>query len=153
MVEPWTDAAAYETGANNATTDTKIAGARLSLGSVFDFFTNTSVALRSSTDDIIRDVSTWPIIALALASAGLFPSDLPQESLADRVVVEKSARTLTLLSHGRTRKTYRMSLGAQPQGPKLRQGDHKTPEGSYILDRRNQHSQFYKSIDISYPNP
>jgi hypothetical protein len=79
MVEPWIDDAAYETGANNATTDTKIAGARLSLGSVFDFFTNTSLALRSSTEDIIRDVSTWPIIALALASA-LFLSDLPQES-------------------------------------------------------------------------
>jgi murein L,D-transpeptidase YafK len=37
-------------------------------------------------------------------------------------------------------------------GAKTRQGDHKTPEGIYILDSRNAHSQFHKSIHISYPN-
>lgn len=37
-------------------------------------------------------------------------------------------------------------------GQKTRQGDHKTPEGIYVVDFRNAHSQFYKSIHISYPN-
>ena len=32
------------------------------------------------------------------------------------------------------------------------QGDHKTPEGHYVLDRRNPKSKFYKSIHVSYPN-
>ena len=34
----------------------------------------------------------------------------------------------------------------------MRQGDHKTPEGIYVLDSRNAHSQFHRSIHISYPN-
>jgi len=31
-------------------------------------------------------------------------------------------------------------------------GDERTPEGEYILDRKNEKSAFYKSIHISYPN-
>jgi murein L,D-transpeptidase YafK len=71
---------------------------------------------------------------------------------ADRVVVLKKERTLQLLSEGKIVKSYRVSLGGDPVGPKTRQGDHKTPEGIYVLDSRNAHSQFHKSIHISYPN-
>jgi murein L,D-transpeptidase YafK len=28
----------------------------------------------------------------------------------------------------------------------------RLPEGVYVLDRRNRHSQFYRSLHISYPN-
>lgn len=76
----------------------------------------------------------------------------PRSAKADRVVVAKKDRTLTLLSQGKVLKTYKTALGGKPVGPKVRQGDHKTPEGVYILDRRNAHSQFYHSIHISYPN-
>jgi murein L,D-transpeptidase YafK len=71
---------------------------------------------------------------------------------ADRVLVLKKERILQLLSHGRVMKSYKIALGGNPVGPKSRQGDHKTPEGVYVLDSRNEHSQFYKSIHISYPN-
>jgi hypothetical protein len=71
---------------------------------------------------------------------------------ADRVVVQKKERTLQLLSGGRVIKSYRVALGGDPVGAKTRQGDHKTPEGIYVLDSRNAHSQFHKSIHISYPN-
>ena len=71
---------------------------------------------------------------------------------ADRVVVHKKERTLLLLRQGKVIKTYKVALGGVPVGPKERQGDHKTPEGLYILDSRNPHSQFYKSIHISYPS-
>ena len=71
---------------------------------------------------------------------------------ADRVLVLKKDRTLQLLSQGKVIKTYKVALGGDPVGPKTRQGDHKTPEGVYVLDRRNAHSQFYKSIHISYPS-
>ena len=71
---------------------------------------------------------------------------------ADRVVVLKKERTLQLLNHEKVIKTYKVALGGDPVGPKARQGDHKTPEGVYVLDSRNAHSQFYKSIHISYPN-
>lgn len=70
----------------------------------------------------------------------------------DRVLVLKKARTLELLSQGKVIKTYRVALGGVPVGPKAQQGDHKTPEGVYVLDSRNAHSQFHKSIHISYPN-
>lgn len=71
---------------------------------------------------------------------------------ADHVVVEKRQRTLTLLSHGKVLRTYKVALGGTPIGTKEQQGDHKTPEGGYILDRRNPKSRFYKSIHVSYPN-
>jgi len=70
---------------------------------------------------------------------------------ADRVLVLKKERTLQMLSHGTVIKSYKVALGGDPVGPKTRQGDHKTPEGIYVLDSRNAHSQFYKSIHISYP--
>jgi len=71
---------------------------------------------------------------------------------ADQVIVVKSQRTLTLLSQGKVLRTYKVALGGAPSGAKEQQGDHKTPEGRYILDRRNAKSSFYKSIHVSYPN-
>jgi murein L,D-transpeptidase YafK len=71
---------------------------------------------------------------------------------ADQVLVVKSERKLSLLAHGKVIRTYKVSLGAEPVGAKEQQGDHKTPEGNYVLDRRNPTSKFYKSIHVSYPN-
>jgi murein L,D-transpeptidase YafK len=76
----------------------------------------------------------------------------PGEQLADRVVVVKSARTLALYSQGKILKTYKIALGGNPIGPKQYQGDHKTPEGEYILDQKNPHSRFHLSLHVSYPN-
>jgi murein L,D-transpeptidase YafK len=70
----------------------------------------------------------------------------------DHVVVYKGDRKLVLLSQGKEVKTYRVALGGDPAGPKTRQGDHRTPEGSYVLDSRNPNSHFYKAFHISYPN-
>jgi murein L,D-transpeptidase YafK len=77
---------------------------------------------------------------------------LPANAKADLVIVMKKKRTLTLMSQGKVLKTYKVALGGDPVGAKTRQGDHKTPEGVYRLDRRNAQSQFYKSIHISYPD-
>jgi len=71
---------------------------------------------------------------------------------ADRVLVVKSQAKLYLQCGGVVLKQYHIALGSQPKGPKQRQGDHRTPEGSYILDLKNPGSAFYKSIRISYPN-
>lgn len=69
---------------------------------------------------------------------------------ADKVLVLKGERKLVLMKGKDALKTYHISLGSEPVGPKIQQGDHKTPEGLYVLDRRNSHSQFYRSIHISY---
>jgi murein L,D-transpeptidase YafK len=70
----------------------------------------------------------------------------------DKVLIEKQARRLTLLSKGAVVKTYQIALGGNPVGPKERQGDNKTPEGTYIIDARNGNSGYHLSLHISYPN-
>lgn len=71
---------------------------------------------------------------------------------ADRIIVHKKARTMDLMRAGYVLKTYKIALGGEPVGPKTRQGDHRTPEGVYVIDSRNAHSQFHRSLHISYPN-
>ncbi|MFE8071005.1 L,D-transpeptidase family protein [Marinobacteraceae bacterium S3BR75-40.1] len=68
------------------------------------------------------------------------------------VVVRKSDRQLLLLDGDKPVRTYRISLGDNPRGHKLYEGDQRTPEGHYVLDWRNSDSDFYKSIHVSYPN-
>jgi murein L,D-transpeptidase YafK len=71
---------------------------------------------------------------------------------ADKILIEKKERRLTLLSKGKVLKTYNIALGGNPDGPKERQGDNKTPEGTYIIDSRNKDSHYHLSLHISYPN-
>ena len=71
---------------------------------------------------------------------------------ADKVLVKKQQRNLFLLKQGRVLKQYSISLGGDPIGHKIEQGDAKTPEGEYILDWKNQHSHYFLAIHISYPN-
>lgn len=71
---------------------------------------------------------------------------------ADRILIEKKERRLTLFSKGKVLKTYRIALGGNPDGPKERQGDNKTPEGIYRIDSRNRDSRYHLSLHISYPN-
>ncbi len=67
-------------------------------------------------------------------------------------MVLKSKRQLLLMHGGRVIRQYRVSLGGQPVGPKERQGDHRTPEGRYVIDSRNAASRFHRALHISYPN-
>ncbi len=75
-----------------------------------------------------------------------------QDGPADRVVIEKQARRLTLMTKGQVLRQYKIALGGNPVGPKEKQGDNKTPEGTYIIDSRNHGSRFHRSLHISYPN-
>jgi murein L,D-transpeptidase YafK len=70
----------------------------------------------------------------------------------DRLVVYKRERKLVLLSQGKEVRSYKVALGGEPVGPKSRRGDHRTPQGVYVLDSRNPNSHFYKAFHISYPN-
>jgi murein L,D-transpeptidase YafK len=71
---------------------------------------------------------------------------------ADSVLVVKSERKLYLLKAGRILRTFNVGLGLQPVGPKQRSGDFRTPEGRYLLERRNVDSDYFLSIQVSYPN-
>jgi len=100
----------------------------------------------------------WAYVTLFLAAVvvilvGCAGSEPKKKRIwADQVVVEKSKRKLTLIRDGELMREYRIKLGKRPRGHKVRQGDERTPEGSYFLDWRNPNSRFYKSIHISYPN-
>jgi len=80
------------------------------------------------------------------------PALTGQLPVADEVVVRKSERRLYLLHRGEVIRSYRVALGLMPQGPKERAGDFRTPEGHYQLTRRNTHSDYFLSIQVSYPN-
>jgi tetratricopeptide (TPR) repeat protein len=71
---------------------------------------------------------------------------------ADRILIEKKARRLTLFSQGKQLKSYPIALGGNPDGPKERQGDNKTPEGIYRIESRNRNSSYHLALRISYPN-
>ena len=69
-----------------------------------------------------------------------------------RVIVQKQDRKLFLMHHDRILRAYPVELGFAPNGHKRFEGDGRTPEGHYYIDRRNPKSSFHLSIGISYPN-
>jgi len=75
-----------------------------------------------------------------------------QKGPVDKILIEKKERRLTLILRGEALKTYKIALGGNPEGPKERQGDNKTPEGTYVIDSRNKGSRYHLSLHISYPN-
>lgn len=77
------------------------------------------------------------------------PAQLP---VADRAVMHKAERRLYLYKNGAVLRSYRAALGLVPAGTKQRSGDFRTPEGIYQLTRRNTHSDYFLSIQVSYPN-
>ncbi len=94
-----------------------------------------------------------PVAAAAATSGGgLAGSGSGHFELADRVVVRKSTRKLLLMRDDHVVAEYPIRLGLNPVGPKQREGDFRTPEGNYWLARRNQYSDYFLSIEVSYPN-
>ena len=92
------------------------------------------------------------IVAMGAAPAMGAPTAATADLKADRVVVAKAARTLTLVRNGAAFRTYPVALGARPTGHKQREGDERTPEGVYAIDARNPDSAYHLSLRISYPN-
>jgi len=72
--------------------------------------------------------------------------------LADRVIIKKADRKLLLMKDNNVLRTMNVALGLLPKGDKKVEGDFRTPEGSYTLSKRNPASDFFLSIQISYPN-
>ena len=77
---------------------------------------------------------------------------LPDGIMADKLVVYKSERKLEFWANHNLIKTYKISLGRNPIGPKEKQGDGKTPEGLYFISDKNPNSRFHLNLGISYPN-
>ena len=92
------------------------------------------------------------IITIFLCSLFPFFPAIASAIKADKIIVFKSKRVMLLLNNGEILNAYRISLGKHPVGHKIRQGDQKTPEGTYVIDSRILGSKFHLALHISYPN-
>ena len=72
--------------------------------------------------------------------------------VVDHVVVHKAERRLLLMHGHDVVRSYHVSLGLNPTGPKERSGDARTPEGTYRLEGHNSRSAYFLAIKLSYPN-
>ena len=88
----------------------------------------------------------------AAGSGPSLPAAATRSMMADRILIEKSARRLFLLNRGQVIAEYPVKLGLSPKGHKQFEGDFRTPEGVYHLSRRNPRSEFFLSVEVSYPN-
>lgn len=79
------------------------------------------------------------------------PPPPPLTGAVDRIVIDKSDRQMQLIQDGKPVRTYAIALGFTPEGDKERQGDGKTPEGEFTIDRRNDESAFHLSLGLDYP--
>jgi murein L,D-transpeptidase YafK len=95
-----------------------------------------------------------PLLLFFLCVPLLLFESFPEttEKPADKILIEKKAHRLTLLRGAVVLRTYNIALGTHAKGPKVCQGDGRTPEGQYIIDGRNQNSHYHRSLHISYPN-
>lgn len=71
---------------------------------------------------------------------------------ADSILILKKDHLLELLAGGKVIRSYKVALGRGGLASKEREGDNRTPEGHYIIDSLNEHSAYYKSLHISYPD-
>lgn len=90
--------------------------------------------------------------AFAIAIYHLQYNPLESGVVADRVLLEKGARRITIFKNDQPLKTYRVALGRTPIGKKEFEGDGKTPEGGYTIDYHKEDSSFHQALHISYPN-
>lgn len=95
------------------------------------------------------------LILLAVATVGLAAcsrSDVYTGPQVTRIVVLKDDRIMYLMHNDTILESYEFELGFAPVGDKEVEGDGRTPEGRYFIDRRNPESAYYLSLGISYPN-
>ncbi|MFY0595073.1 MAG: L,D-transpeptidase family protein [Cognatishimia sp.] len=100
----------------------------------------------------MRKIALLLGLLLALAACGSSKFQSYHGPEVTRILVYKAERKMYLMHGTKALKAYDVGLGFAPQGHKTREGDGRTPEGEYKIDRRNPNSQFHLSLGISYPN-
>lgn len=91
------------------------------------------------------------LVSLVLAS--LLAASLTAAPEALSILVLKAERRLEVHRGAQVVKTYRIGLGHTPTGTKRRQGDGRTPEGTFYVCVKNPRSRFHLSLGLSYPTP
>jgi murein L,D-transpeptidase YafK len=68
------------------------------------------------------------------------------------IIVRKEERTLTVYHRTEQQKVYPIVLGIASYGPKVYQGDLRTPEGVYRISSKRPHPRWGRFMSLSYPN-
>jgi murein L,D-transpeptidase YafK len=76
-----------------------------------------------------------------------------KKAFAKKIVVHKARRRLDVFADGELLKSYVVNLGFEPKGPKLREGDSKTPEGELFICAKNRVSHYTRFLELAYPTP
>jgi murein L,D-transpeptidase YafK len=103
-------------------------------------------------------MAALPRIKVAVAGIGAFlllataPAAQAGAEHVGYIGIEKSKRLMLLLEGDRVVRRYHVALVRHPLGAKGRKGDGRTPEGTYTIDRRNAHSDYFRSLHLDYPN-
>jgi len=100
----------------------------------------------------IMKIVSFMVLAIGLSACSSTKFKTYNGPEVTRVIVNKGNREMFLLHEDRVLKHYDIDLGFTPVGQKVSEGDGRTPEGEYLIDRRNPNSSFYLSIGINYPN-
>jgi hypothetical protein len=111
-----------------------------------------TTAAASSTTTVAAATATVAATTATTVAGSVAASLDADYAVADRIVVRKSLRRLYLMQADHIITEYPIRLGLKPDGDKEREGDFRTPEGQYYLVRRNPRSDFFLSIEVSYPN-
>ena len=114
--------------------------------------------LDASGDIFVRPANRCHLLAscaaLLLVFGGANPAlASPPAVRADAILIVKHERKLYLLRDNSPLRSYRVALGLSPTGAKQHEWDFRTPEGSYIIDFRREHSHYFKALHVSYPSP
>ena len=109
-------------------------------------------ALKSGILARYRFIGLAVVLSLVIHGPSAASSINPAER-ADSILIVKHERKLYLLHDKYPLRSYRIALGLSPTGAKEHQWDFRTPEGSYIIDFRLEHSHYFKALHISYPSP
>jgi murein L,D-transpeptidase YafK len=102
----------------------------------------------------MRFVSALLVFALAFGLAACSRGPVPTYTGPEvtQIYVFKESRHLYLMHGDETLRSYEFELGFAPVGHKAQEGDGRTPEGAYLINRLNPNSTYHLSLGISYPN-
>ena len=79
--------------------------------------------------------------------------DYSAKKSVDLIVVDKKKRRMYLYKNHKVQSSVPISLGKNPIGTKVKEGDNKTPEGTFWISRKLCSPKYYRSLCISYPRP
>ena len=91
-----------------------------------------------------RAAALAALLAIVVGAAGA-PFDYEIE-------IDKTARLLVVRAGEEILKTFRVSIGRGGNGDKSKQGDKKTPIGTYRVVGFNESSKFDTFVRLNYPN-